>query len=75
MHPPPCADQGHSSERGAAREGLVGLFSGLSQLVERVDLSNLLHTGRDYQNHKMILIDKFLPSFSVWDNMRPQGVI
>lgn len=41
-----------------------------------MDLSSLLHLGGDYRNHKMILIDTFLPGFSLLgDNIDPRGVI
>lgn len=41
-----------------------------------MDLSSLLHLGGDYRNHKMILIDIFLPGFSLLgDNIDPRGVI
>lgn len=61
---------------GRSRKSLVGLCNSLSQRVEKVDFNNLLHIARDYRNHSMVLIDKFLPIFSLLgDNVLPGGVI
>lgn len=44
--------------------------------VERVNLSSLLRTDGDYWNHRMTLIDAFLPGVSLLgDNINPQGAI
>lgn len=57
-------------------DGVGGLFMWLSQLVEKVNLSSLLRTDRDYWNHRMTLIDTFFPGVSLLgDNIHPQGAI
>lgn len=65
----------------AAREEQPKRPGGSVHLTEsacrkKMDLSSLLHLGGDYRNHKMILIDTFLPGFSLLgDNIDPRGVI